>query len=190
MLEPEMAFCDLGGNMDHGESLIKYLVRHAMDHCEADLGLFTRFVDKTLGDLLDVLVHAPYARITYAQAVEILLTSKKKFEFKVVDGMDLQSEHERFLAETYFKKPVFIMDYPAAIKPFYMRVNDDGHTVAAVDLLVPRIGELIGGSQREERLDVLTARMEKMNLPLETYWWYLDSRRFGSVPHSGFGMGF
>lgn len=190
MLEPEMAFCDLAGNMDHGEALIKYLVRHAMEACEEDLSLFTRFVDKKLGAMLDTLVNASYERITYAQAVEILLQSNRKFEFKVKDGMDLQSEHERFLAETYFKKPVFLTDYPKVIKPFYMRVNDDDHTVAAVDLLVPRIGEIIGGSQREERLEVLESRMAQMGLPQETYWWYLDSRRFGSVPHSGFGMGF
>jgi len=190
MLEPEMAFCDLDGNMDHGEELIKYLTRHAMEQCEEDLSLFTNFVDKGLKKVLSVLVNESYERITYAQAVDILLKSGKRFEYKVESGIDLQSEHERFLAEDYFKKPVFLTHYPKTIKPFYMRVNDDGETVAAVDLLVPRIGEIIGGSQREERLDVLEGRMDEMALPKDTYWWYLDSRRFGSVPHSGFGMGF
>ncbi len=190
MLEPEMAFCDLDGNMDHGEELIKYLTRHAMEQCEEDLSLFTNFVDKGLEKVLSVLVHEPYERITYAQAVDILLKSGKRFEYKVKSGIDLQSEHERFLAEDYFKKPVFLTHYPKTIKPFYMRVNDDGETVAAVDLLVPRIGEIIGGSQREERLDVLEGRMDEMALQRDSYWWYLDSRRFGSVPHSGFGMGF
>ncbi|MFH1152542.1 MAG: asparagine--tRNA ligase [Pseudomonadota bacterium] len=190
MLEPEMAFCDLTGNMDHGEELVKYLTRHVMEHCAEDLGLFTQFVDKSLSGILEVLVHEPYARVSYDQAIEILLASGKTFDYPVAWGNDLQSEHERFLAEEHFKKPVFLTGYPASIKPFYMRVNSDGRTVAAMDLLVPRIGELIGGSQREERLDVLKARMEAMGLAKEPYWWYLDSRRFGSVPHSGFGMGF
>ncbi len=190
MLEPEMAFCDLEGNMDHGEALMKYLTRHAMEQCGEDLSLFSNFVDKNLQQMLTLLVHEPYERITYAEAVSILLKSGKQFEYKVAHGVDLQSEHERFLAETYFKKPVFLTHYPKSIKPFYMRVNDDGETVAAVDLLVPRIGEIIGGSQREERLNVLEGRMAEMGLSKEAYWWYLDSRRFGSAPHSGFGMGF
>ncbi|MCK5837228.1 MAG: asparagine--tRNA ligase, partial [Desulfobacula sp.] len=152
--------------------------------------LFTNFVDKSLPKRIDTLLNTQFARISYTQAIDILKKSNKKFDFKVDYGTDLQSEHERFLAEEYFKKPVFLTDYPKEIKPFYMRVNDDGKTVAAVDLLVPQIGELIGGSQREERLAVLKNRMEEMNLPMEKYWWYLDSRRFGSVPHSGFGMGF
>jgi asparaginyl-tRNA synthetase len=190
MLEPEMAFCDLNGNMDHGEELVKYLTRHAVDECAEDLSLFQNFVDKTLAERLDTLLNSEFARITYTEAVDILKKSGQAFEFPVEYGTDLQSEHERFLAETYCKKPVFLTDYPKGIKPFYMRVNADGKTVAAVDLLVPGIGELIGGSQREERLDVLEERMEQMNLPLENYWWYLDSRRYGSVPHSGFGMGF
>ncbi len=190
MVEPEMAFCDLEGSMDHGEELLKYLVRHAMEECSEDLNLFTSFVDKGLQKILDTLVNEAYERVNYDDAVELLLKSGRKFEYKVKNGAELQSEHERFLAEEYFKKPVFIMNYPKIIKPFYMRVNDDDRTVAAVDLLVPRIGEIIGGSQREERLDVLKKRMEEMNLPEEPYWWYLDSRRFGSVPHSGFGMGF
>ncbi|MCK5310607.1 MAG: asparagine--tRNA ligase [Desulfobacteraceae bacterium] len=190
MLEPEMAFCDLNQNMDHGEKLIKTLVKHVMEKCEDDLALFTKFVDKSLSGTLDTLVNSEFARMTYTEAIDVLLKSNKKFEFKLEYGIDLQSEHERFLAEEYFKKPVFLTDYPKDIKPFYMRMNNDGKTVAAVDLLVPRIGEIIGGSQREERLDVLEKRMEEMNLPKDIYWWYLDSRKFGSVPHSGFGMGF
>ncbi len=190
MLEPEMAFCDLKENMDHGEELVKYLTQHAITECSEDMNLFTSFVDKSLPKLFDILLNTKFGRIPYTEAIEILLKSKQKFEFPVKYGTDLQSEHERFLAEVYFKKPIFLTDYPKEIKPFYMRLNDDGKTVAAVDLLVPRIGELIGGSQREERLDVLEKRMEKMKLPMEDYWWYLDSRKFGSVPHSGFGMGF
>ncbi len=190
MLEPEMAFCDLDGNMDHGEELVKYLVGHAMEHCEEDLSLFFKFVDKSLPGLMDTLLNQEFGRLSYTEAIEVLKKSKKSFEFPVEYGIDLQSEHERFLAEEYFKKPVFLTDYPKGIKPFYMRMNEDEKTVAAVDLLVPRIGELIGGSQREERLDRLEKRMEEMDLPKEPYWWYLDSRRFGSVPHAGFGLGF
>ena len=190
MLEPEMAFCDLNGNMDHGEELVKYLTRHAAEECAEDLSLFQNFVDKTLTERLDTLLNSEFARLTYTEAVDILKKSGQAFEFPVEYGTDLQSEHERFLAEVYCKKPVFLTDYPRGIKPFYMRVNEDGKTVAAVDLLVPGIGELIGGSQREERLDMLEERMKQMNLPLENYWWYLDSRRYGSVPHAGFGLGF
>ncbi len=190
MLEPEMAFCDLQGNMDHAEELVKALVNHALTHCEQDLSLFSSFVDKSLPERMDILAHKEFQRLTYTEAIEILEKSKKKFEFKVCYGIDLQSEHERFLAEEYFKKPVFLIDYPKDIKPFYMRLNDDHQTVAAMDLLVPGIGELIGGSAREERLDVLEARMDEMNLPKDPYWWYLDSRRYGTVPHAGFGMGF
>ncbi len=190
MLEPEMAFCDLEGNMDHGEELVKTLVKHAMESCEEDMNLFGKFVDKSLPALLDTLVNTEFGRLSYTDAVKILEKSGKKFEYPVTYGIDLQSEHERFLAEEYFKKPVFLTDYPREIKPFYMRANDDGKTVAAMDLLVPRIGELIGGSQREERQDRLEARMDEMNLEKDVYWWYLDSRRFGTVPHAGFGMGF
>lgn len=190
MLEPEMAFCDLDGNMDHGEELVKYLTRHALDHCREDLDLFMNFVDKSLRGRIDTILNKEFDRIPYTEAIDILKKSNKKFEFKVEFGTDLQSEHERYLAEEYCKKPVFLTDYPKTIKPFYMRVNDDDKTVAAVDLLVPGIGELIGGSQREERLDVLENRMEEMALPREHYWWYLDSRKYGSVPHSGFGLGF
>ncbi|SDU55429.1 asparagine--tRNA ligase [Desulfobacula phenolica] len=190
MLEPEMAFCDLKQNMDNAEELVKTLVRHAMDECPEDMALFSNFVDKSLPKRMDILLNTEFARVSYTQAIDILKHSKKTFDFKVDYGTDLQSEHERYLAEQYFKKPVFLTDYPKQIKPFYMRMNEDGKTVAAVDLLVPRIGELIGGSQREERLEVLEKRMKEMGLPMENYWWYLDSRKFGSVPHSGFGMGF
>ncbi|MBU1342040.1 MAG: asparagine--tRNA ligase [Proteobacteria bacterium] len=190
MLEPEMAFCDLKENMDHGEELVKYLTRHAMDECPEDMALFCNFVDKSLSKRIDTLLNTEFARVSYTEAIDILEKSKTAFEFKVEYGTDLQSEHERYLAEEHFKKPVFLTDYPKEIKPFYMRMNDDGKTVAAVDLLVPGIGELIGGSQREERLLVLEQRMRDMNLPMENYWWYLDSRKFGSAPHSGFGMGF
>ena len=190
MLEPEMAFCDLDGNMDHGELLVKGLTRHAMEHCSEDLALFMNFVDKSLKQRLETILDQEFARISYTEAIAILKKAKKKFEFPVELGIDLQSEHERYLAEDYCKKPVFLYDYPKTIKPFYMRLNDDDQTVAAVDLLVPGIGELIGGSQREERLEVLESRMAQMALEKEHYWWYLDSRRFGSVPHSGFGLGF
>ena len=190
MLEPEMAFCDLKENMDHGEELVKYLTAHAMKACKDDMALFTSFVDKTLPRRIDTILNAEFGRISYSEAIDILLKSKKKFVFPVEYGTDLHSEHERYLAEAYFKKPVFLTDYPKEIKPFYMRMNDDGRTVAAVDLLVPGIGELIGGSQREERLTFLEKRMDEMNLATEDYWWYLDSRKFGSAPHSGFGMGF
>jgi asparaginyl-tRNA synthetase len=176
--------------MDHGEELVKTLVRHAMDHCEEDMALFSRFVDKRLPALLDTLVNTEFARLPYTEAIHILEKSGKTFEYPVSYGIDLQSEHERFLAETYFKKPVFIINYPREIKPFYMRMNEDEKTVAAMDLLVPGIGELIGGSQREERLDRLEARMNEMGMDTEPYWWYLDSRRYGTAPHAGFGLGF
>jgi asparaginyl-tRNA synthetase len=190
MLEPEMAFCDLVGNMDNAEELIKYLICHAMNQVSEDLGLFIKFVDKDLEKRLNVILNSEFARIQYAEAISILKKSGENFAFPVEFGTDLQSEHEQYLAGVYFQKPVFLTDYPREIKAFYMRANDDEKTVAAMDLLVPKIGELIGGSQREERLDVLELRMKQMNLPLEHYWWYLDSRRYGSVPHSGFGMGF
>jgi asparaginyl-tRNA synthetase len=190
MLEPEMAFCDLSGNMDHGEELVKYLVSHALDACAQDLDLFFKFVDKDLSRRLEILTSKTFERMSYTEAIQVLEKSGRKFEYDVSFGIDLQSEHERFLAEEYVKKPVFLYGYPKTIKPFYMRVNDDGSTVAAMDLLVPGIGELIGGSQREERLDVLESRMEEMGMDKEPYWWYLDSRRYGSVPHAGFGLGF
>lgn len=190
MVEPEMAFCDLAGNMDLSEAFIKFLIKFIMDNCADDLDLFARFVDKTLMATLESVEASEFIRLTYTEAVNILQKSKKKFEFPVDWGIDLQTEHERFLAENHFKQPVIVYDYPKSIKPFYMRVNDDGKTVGAMDVLLPGVGEIIGGSQREERYDVLEARMEEMRLDKAPYWWYLESRKFGSVEHSGFGLGF
>jgi len=190
MIEPEVAFSDLQDNMDLAEDLVKAMVGHVMKYCAEDLELFARFVDKRLTRSLENIVSEPYVRLPYAEAVDILKGSGRKFEFPVDFGTDLQTEHERFLCEQHFKKPVIVYDYPREIKPFYMRVNDDGRTVAAMDLLVPRVGELVGGSQREERLEVLERRMDEAGLSREAYWWYLDIRRFGSVPHAGFGLGF
>lgn len=190
MVEPEMAFCDLTGNMDMGEKLIKNTVSHVLQKCEADISLFARFVDKNLAKTLQNIIESDFIRTPYDEAIRILKKSKTKFEYPVSRGKDLQSEHECFLTEQYFKKPVIIIDYPKAIKPFYMRVNDDNETVAAMDVLVPRIGEIIGGSQREERLSVIEARMAETGLSKDAYWWYIDSRQYGSVEHSGFGLGF
>ncbi|GAB6057489.1 asparagine--tRNA ligase [Desulfonatronum parangueonense] len=190
MIEPEFTFGDLGDNMDLAEELTKSMVRHVMAHCPDDLELFGKFVDKTLLADLEILLAKPFARISYAQAIDILEESRRDFEFQVIFGSDLQTEHERFLAEEHFKQPVMVHGYPRTIKPFYMRLNDDGETVAAMDLLVPRVGELVGGSQREERLNILTDRMDEQGLSRDAYWWYLDTRRFGTVPHAGFGMGF
>jgi asparaginyl-tRNA synthetase len=190
MVEPEMAFCDLEGNMDLGEALIRKLTAYALDECTDDLELFARWVDKTLMATLENIAQSDYIRLPYREAVEILERSGKKFEYEIGFGKDLQTEHERFLTEAHFKKPVIVYDYPKSIKPFYMRVNDDAETVAAMDVLVPGIGEIIGGSQREERLEVLEARMDEMKMDKTPYWWYLDVRRYGSVPHSGFGLGF
>ena len=190
MVEPEMAFCDIEGNMDLGEALIRELAAYAMDECAEDLELFARWVDKTLMATLENIAQSDYVRLPYREAVDILNQSGKKFEYPVSFGNDLQTEHERFLTEDHFKKPVIVYDYPKTIKPFYMRVNEDEETVAAMDVLVPRIGEIIGGSQREERLEVLEARIDEMKMDKAPLWWYLDARRYGSVPHSGFGLGF
>jgi asparaginyl-tRNA synthetase len=190
MIEPEVAFADLGDNMDLAEELTKSLVAHVMDNCKEDLELFARFVDKTLMTTLESVAETEYLRLPYREAVEILKKSNRKFEFPVEFGTDLQTEHERFLCEKQFKKPVIVFDYPKTIKPFYMRLNDDDETVGAMDLLVPRVGELVGGSQREERLDVLRQRIAETGMSEDAYWWYLDIRRYGSVPHSGFGLGF
>ena len=190
MIEPEMAFCDLNGNMDLGEAFIKASVRFIIENCQEDLNLFARFVDKTLMTTLENIVRSDFERLPYCEAVAILERAKKKFEYPVHFGSDLQTEHERYLTEKHFKKPVIVYAYPKSIKPFYMRMNDDNETVAAMDVLVPSIGELIGGSQREERLEVLENRMDEMGLPKEPYWWYLESRRYGTVEHSGFGLGF
>ena len=190
MIEPEMAFCDLQGDMDLAEEMVKYLVADVLEHCEEDLELFGKFIDKGLRERLEFVKDRPFERVSYTEAVEILKASGKDFEFPVEHGHNLQSEHERYLTEEHFKCPVTVFDYPRSIKPFYMRVNDDGETVAAMDLLVPGIGEIVGGSQREERLDVLLENLKAHDLSEEDYWWYVDLRRYGSVPHAGFGLGF
>lgn len=190
MIEPEMAFCDLEGDMDLAEAFIKYLIKDILEHCAEDLQMFGKFVDKTLLERLNFVVERPFNRISYTEAVELLKGSGAKFEYPVEYGANLQSEHERYLTEEHFKSPVTVYNYPKEIKPFYMRQNDDGKTVAAMDVLVPGIGEIIGGSQREERLDRLDAAMQQHDLSDEDYWWYRDLRRFGTAPHAGFGLGF
>ena len=190
MIEPEMAFCDLNQDIEVAESFIKYLVQYALDNCREDIDLFAKFVDKGLDAKLAAVLDNDFARVTYSEAVERLQQSGKSFDFPVEWGIDLQSEHERYLTEEVFKRPLIVTDYPKTIKPFYMRLNDDGKTVAAMDILVPGIGEIIGGSQREERLDALTQRIKELGLNQPDYEWYLDLRRYGSVPHAGFGLGF
>lgn len=190
MIEPEMAFCDLEGDMQLGEEFIKAMARYALEHCAEDLAVFGKFVDKTLHERLKFVVERPFVRAPYSDAIEILKASGKKFEFPVQYGLNLQSEHERFLTEEHFKSPVTVFNYPREIKPFYMRLNDDGKTVTAMDVLVPGIGEVIGGAQREERMDQLLENMKLHKLKPEDYWWYVDLRRYGSVPHAGFGLGF
>jgi asparaginyl-tRNA synthetase len=190
MVEPEMAFCNLEETMDLAEEMIKYLTDFILKKSVEDLELFAKFVDKNLIKTLDTVASSSFHRLSYASAVEILKKSRKKFEYDIDFGKDLQTEHERYLTEQHFKTPLIVYDYPKNIKPFYMRVNDDDKTVSAMDVLVPKIGEIIGGSQREERLDVLEKRMDETGIPKDDYWWYLDSRRFGSVEHSGFGLGF
>lgn len=190
MIEPEMAFCNLEGDMDLAEEFVRELTRSILEGPADDFGLFSNFVDKGLEERMRIIVERPFARLSYTEAVEILEKSGQKFDYPVGWGENLQSEHERFLTEEHCKSPVTVYDYPEAIKPFYMRRNDDGKTVAAMDVLVPGIGEIVGGSQREERLDVLQANMKKDGLSEEAYRWYLDLRRFGTVPHAGFGLGF
>jgi asparaginyl-tRNA synthetase len=190
MIEPEMAFTDLNGNMDLAEDIVKYLIRDVREKCPEELGLFTKFVDKELISRLDFVVDRPFQRITYTEAIELLRKSAEKFEFPVEYGLNMQSEHERWLTEKHFKCPVTVFNYPKEIKPFYMRLNDDDKTVTAMDLLVPGIGEIVGGSQREERLEVLEASMRRHKMDPKDYKWYLDLRRYGTVPHSGFGLGF
>ncbi|MEE6250739.1 MAG: asparagine--tRNA ligase [Bdellovibrionota bacterium] len=190
MIEPEIAFADLDENMDVAEAFVKHMVKDALENCKDDLSFFSKFVDKELFSRLENIVENEFARVSYREAVELLQKTDKKFEYSVDFGTDLQTEHERWLAEEHFKKPVFVYNYPDSIKPFYMRKNEDGETVAAVDLLVPGVGELIGGSQREERMDVLLKNLEAHDIPLEEYQWYVDTRKYGSVPHSGFGLGF
>ncbi|MGE4353685.1 MAG: asparagine--tRNA ligase [Oscillospiraceae bacterium] len=190
MIEPEMAFCDLEGDMEVAEAMIKHVISTVLEKCPQEMEFFNSFVDKGLLDRLQHVVSSDFGRVSYTEAVEILKRNNDKFDYKVEWGCDLQTEHERFLTEQHFGKPVFVTDYPKDIKAFYMRQNEDGQTVAATDCLVPGIGEIIGGSQREERLDVLEKRMAELGLNPEDYWWYLDLRRYGSCRHAGFGLGF
>ena len=190
MIEPEIAFADLDDDMALAWDMIKYIINHVMTSCRAEIEFFNKFVDKTLLERLEFLKNADYAKVTYTEAVDILLKSGKEFKYPVYWGADLQTEHERYLTEEVYKKPIFVTDYPKEIKAFYMRLNDDGKTVAAMDLLVPGVGEIIGGSQREERLDVLTTRMKELGLKEEDYWWYINLRRYGGTKHAGFGLGF
>lgn len=189
MVEPEMAFCDLEGDMTIAEEMLQFLVADILKSCPEDINLFNRFVDTTLLDRL-ANVEKPFKRLSYSEAIDHLLASKQPFEYPVSWGIDLQSEHEKYLTDSLFQRPVIVHNYPKDIKPFYMRLNDDQKTVAAMDVLIPGIGEIIGGSQREERLDILQDRMAECEVAQESYEWYLDLRRFGSVPHAGFGLGF
>lgn len=190
MIEPEVAFCDLQGDMDLAEELVKYLVNDTLDHNQEDLSIFTKFVDKTLRERLEFVATRPFERISYTDAVKLLEASGKEFIYPVGYGLNLQSEHERWLTEEYFRRPTTVFDYPKELKPFYMRSNDDGLTVSAMDLLVPGIGEIVGGSQREERLDVLLGNLQRHGLDPQAYSWYTDLRKYGTVPHAGFGLGF
>ncbi|KAA3440118.1 asparagine--tRNA ligase [Rufibacter hautae] len=190
MIEPEMAFYELEDNMDLAEDFLKYLVRYALDNCMDDLQFLNDMYDKELLPRLNFVVENDFQRLNYTEAIEILKTAKQKFEYKVDWGTDLQSEHERYLVEKHFKKPVILTNYPKDIKSFYMKLNDDGKTVRAMDVLFPGIGEIIGGSQREESYEKLVTRMQEMGVPEKEMWWFLDTRRFGTVPHSGFGLGF
>lgn len=190
MIEPEIAFADLDDDMELAEAMMKYVIRYVMETCPDDLAFFNQFVDKGLLERLSGVVHAEFARITYTEAVKILEEHNDEFEYKVSWGSDLQTEHEKYLTEKVFGRPVFVTDYPKEIKSFYMRLNDDGKTVAAVDLLVPGIGEIVGGSQREERLELLEARIHADGMDEKDYWWYLDLRRYGGAKHAGFGLGF
>lgn len=190
MIEPEIAFADLDDNMQLAWDMIQFIVNHVLDKCAQEIDFFNSFVDKTLKERLMALVNSDYEKVTYTDAVELLKKSGADFKFPVEWGCDLQTEHERYLTEKVFKKPIFVIDYPKEIKSFYMRLNDDGKTVAAMDMLVPGVGEIIGGSQREERLDILTKRMEELGLKEEDYWWYLNLRRYGGTKHAGYGLGF
>lgn len=190
MIEPEVSFCDLEGDMDLAENFVKHLVRTMLDDQSGDMDFFCQFVDKGLRERLQHVADTPFVRCSYTEAVDILIKSGHKFDYPVSWGINLQSEHERYLTEEHFKSPVTLYNYPAAIKPFYMRLNDDGQTVTAMDVLVPGIGEIVGGSQREERLDILMDNIKRLDLNEEAYSWYVDLRRFGSVPHAGFGAGF
>ena len=190
MIEPEMAFCDLAGDMDVAEAMIKHIITRVLERCPDEISFFNSFVDKGLKARLEHVATSDFARVSYTEAVEILKKHNDKFEYRVDWGTDLQTEHERYLTEQIYQRPVFVTDYPKEIKAFYMRLNDDGKTVAAADCLVPGIGEIIGGSQREERLEVLEARIRELGMKPEDYWWYCDLRRYGSCRHAGFGLGF
>lgn len=190
MIEPEIAFADLNDNMQLAEDMLKYIIAYVLEHAKEELAFFNERVDTGLLERLNHVLHSDFAHVTYTEAVELLLKADKTFEFKPYWGCDLQTEHERYLTEEIYKMPVFVTDYPKDIKAFYMRVNADNKTVAAMDLLVPGVGEIIGGSQREERYDVLLNRMEEMGLKAEDYWWYMDLRKYGGVKHAGFGLGF
>ena len=190
MIEPEMAFCDLNGDMEVAEAMIKHIIRRVMERCPDDLAFFNSFVDKGLLERLQHVESSDFGRVTYTEAVKLLKESGQKFDYPVEWGIDLQTEHERYLTEQIFKRPVFVTDYPQEIKAFYMRLNDDGKTVAAADCLVPGIGEIIGGSQREERIELLEKRIRDLGMNPEDYWWYCDLRRYGSCRHAGFGLGF
>ena len=190
MIEPEIAFADLKDDMKLAEEMMKFICKFILDNAPEEMTFFDKFIQKGLMDRLNHIVESEFQRVTYTEAVDLLLKAKKKFEFPVKWGSDLQSEHERFITEDVFKKPVFVTDYPKDIKAFYMRLNDDDKTVAAMDLLVPGVGEIIGGSQREERKENLENRIKEMDLDMDDYWWYLDLRRYGTVPHAGYGLGF
>ena len=190
MIEPEVSFIDINENMDLAEDFLKYCIRYALDHCRDDIEFLAEHYDKELVSRLESVLNGEFVRLSYTEAIDILMQSGHKFEFPVKWGVDLQSEHERFLVEKHFKRPVILTGYPKEIKAFYMKLNDDGKTVRAMDVLFPAIGEIIGGSEREENYDKLIGRIEEMNIPMKDMWWYLDTRRFGTVPHSGFGLGF
>lgn len=190
MIEPEIAFADLYDDMKLAEDMLKYVIKYVLEKCDAEINFFNSFVDKGLKDRLNKLVNSEFREVTYTEAVEILMKNNDKFQYKVEWGIDLQTEHERFLTEQVFNAPIFVTNYPKDIKAFYMRMNDDGKTVAAVDMLVPGVGEIIGGSQREERFDLLVKRINELGLKEEDYSWYLDLRRYGGVKHAGFGLGF
>ena len=190
MIEPEMAFCDLDGDLEVMEAMVKHIIRTVLDKCPDEINFFNSFVDKGLKERLELVASSAFGRVTYTEAVEILKKNNANFDFPVEWGTDLQTEHERYLTEQVYKRPVFVTDYPKEIKAFYMRLNDDGKTVAAADCLVPGIGEIIGGSQREERLELLESRIRELGMDPQDYWWYCDLRRYGSCRHAGFGLGF
>jgi asparaginyl-tRNA synthetase len=190
MVEPEVAFCDLDGLAELAEDFLKYIFQYVLENCQEDMAFFNQWYDKSAVSTLENIINSSFERLTYTEAIQILKNSEEAFEFPVEWGLDLQSEHERYITEKKIGKPVVVTDYPQDIKAFYMRLNDDGNTVRAMDVLVPRIGEIIGGSQREERGDVLLQRMKQAGMDEENYWWYLDLRRYGTVPHAGFGLGF